>query len=166
MTTKHAYINPKRGVKMKIRTVILTAFAIGTLFFPALGMAQSETSPQSTEPTVIPANEKLVILWTSGDRDVALKMVFMYTYNAKTRGWWGDITLVVWGPSAKLLTEDEELQGYMDKIMEAGVTVRACKGCADQYGISGKLEELGITVLYIGKELTNYIKEGREILTI
>jgi len=50
--------------------------------------------------------------------------------------------------------------------MEAGVAVRACKGCADQYGVSGKLEDLGITVLYIGKELTDYIKEGREILTI
>lgn len=151
---------------MKIRTIILSTFAIGILCFPALGLAQSETSEPEAESTSIAANEKLVILWTSGDREVALKMVFMYTYNAKTRGWWDDITLVVWGPSAKLLTEDEELQGYMDKIMDAGVSVRACKGCADQYGISGKLEELGITVLYIGKELTDYIKEGREILTI
>ena len=117
-----------------------------------------------TENPVKP--EKLFVLWSSGDREVAKKMVFMYTLNAKLKGWWNDISLIVWGPSAKLLTEDEELQGYMDKIMDAGVSVRACKGCADQYGISGKLEELGITVLYIGKELTDYIKEGREILTI
>lgn len=151
---------------MKFRKVFLSVVVMGALFFPAIGLAQSGTSAQSAEPSDIPTNEKLVILWTSGDREVALKMVFMYTYNAKTRGWWDDITLVVWGPSAKLLTEDEELQGYMDKIMEAGVTVRACKGCADQYGVSGKLEDLGITVLYIGKELTDYIKEGREILTI
>ncbi|KXS47386.1 MAG: hypothetical protein AWL62_2688, partial [Halanaerobium sp. T82-1] len=30
----------------------------------------------------------LVVLWTSGDKEVAKKMVFMYTLNAKTRGWW------------------------------------------------------------------------------
>ena len=90
----------------------------------------------------------------------------MYTLNAKTREWWDDITLMVWRPSAKLLTEDEELQGYMKKIMDAGVTVKACKGCSDQYGISEDIEKLGIEVLYIGKELSDYIKEGRNVLTI
>jgi hypothetical protein len=73
---------------------------------------------------------------------------------------------VVWGPSAKILTEDEELQGYMKRIMDSGVTVKACKGCSDQYGISEDLKELGINVLYVGKELSDYIKEGRNVLTI
>lgn len=151
---------------MKFRTVLSATLIIAAMFSMAHVSAQTENSSESTDPSSIPAKDKLVVLWTSGDKDVAEKMVFMYTYNAKTRGWWDDITLVVWGPSAKLLTEDKELQGYMDKIMEAGVTVRACKGCSDQYGISAELEKLGITVIYIGKELTDYIKEGREILTI
>jgi hypothetical protein len=129
-------------------------------------MAQSEQSTEAAASKEIPGEEKLVILWTSGDREVALKMVFMYTFNAKKREWFDDITLVVWGPSAKLLTEDEELQEYMAKIMDAGVTVKACKGCSDQYGVSEKLEELGITVLYIGKELSDYLKENRKMLTI
>lgn len=159
-------IKPGRGFIMKIRTIVFLAFAATIMLSGGYASAQTETSSRSSEPSVIPANEKLVLLWTSSDRDVALKMVFMYTYNAKKNAWWDDITLVVWGPSAKLLSEDEELQGYMDKIIKAGVTVKACKGCADQYGVSEKLEELGITVLYIGKELTDYIKEGREILTI
>jgi len=151
---------------MKIRTLLLMAFAAGTLFFPQAGRAQSAGLSSSASTSEIPANEKLVVLWSSGDREVALKMVFMYTYNAQMNKWWDDITLVVWGPSAKLLTEDAELQEYLGKIIEAGVTVKACKGCADQYGISDKLEKLGITVLYIGKELTDYIKEGRKMLTI
>jgi len=151
---------------MKIRTFLLTALAAGLLFFTQAGLAQSADLSSSTATSEIPASEKLVVLWTSGDRDVALKMVFMYTYNAQINKWWDDITLVVWGPSAKLLTEDAELQEYLGKIIKAGVTVRACKGCADQYGISDKLEELGITVLYIGKELTDYMKEGRKMLTI
>jgi len=150
---------------MKIRNILLALF-ICTMLFAADAKAQSADALQSGETVTVPASEKLVILWTSGDRDVALKMVFMYTYNAMRNHWWEDITLVVWGPSAKLLSEDEELQDYLARIIESGVSVRACKGCADQYGVSGKLEELGITVLYIGKEFTDYIKEGREVLTI
>lgn len=113
----------------------------------------------------IPNSEKLVILWTSGDKEVAEKMVFMYTYNSKRFKWWEDITLVVWGPSAKLLSEDKGLQDYIKKIMDQGTDVKACKGCADMYGVSDKLTELGITVKYMG-ELTDYIKEGRHVLTL
>lgn len=151
---------------MKHRTFFFLVLVIGALCYMNPGMAQSEMQMQPDDPSSIPAHEKLVILWSSGDREVALKMVFMYTFNAKQREWWEDITLVVWGPSAKLLTEDQELQEYMARIIEAGVTVKACKGCSDQYGVSEELEKLGITVLYIGKELTDYIKEGRKMLTL
>lgn len=151
---------------MKFTTLISFSLALVLLGISNAGFAQIPSSLEPAEEEVTKASEKLVVLWTSGDREVALKMVFMYTYNAKANGWWEDITLVVWGPSAKLLTEDGELQDYMHRIMEAGVIVKACKGCSDQYGVSEKLEELGITVMYIGKELTDYIKEGREILTI
>ena len=54
---------------------------------------------------------ELFVLWTSGDRETALSMVFMYTHNSKLRGWWEDVTLIVWGASTKLLIQDEELQG-------------------------------------------------------
>ena len=91
-------------------------------------------------------------------------MVFMYTSNSKKFGWWDDITLVVWGPSAKLLAEDQELQEHIKNMIDRGIVVKACKLCADSYGVSGKLEKLGITVKYM-EELTDYIKEGRNILT-
>lgn len=150
-------MNRRNWICLLLLTVIL---------LPSQVNAQIENDPARQKNEMTESNEKLVILWTSGDREVALKMLFMYTYNAKKNGWWDDITLVVWGPSAKLLSEDSELQEYMKKIMETGVAVRACKGCADQYGVSEKLEELGITVIYIGKEFTDYIKEGHRILTI
>ncbi len=151
---------------MKHAQLILAGIVFGLILQGGLLMAQTVENSNSNNSAMLTEDEKLVILWTSGDRDVALKMVFMYTYNAKKNDWWKDITLVVWGPSAKLLTEDKELQEYMQRIMEVGVEVRACKGCADQYGVSGKLEELGITVLYIGKEFTDYIQQGRNVLTI
>lgn len=150
---------------MKFKKFGFFLLFICTLFTGTQIMAQADNSTAEKSSTEIPGNEKMVIVWTSGDREVALKMVFMYTLNAKKRGWWEDITLVVWGPSAKLLTEDKELQDYMKQILDSGVTVKACKGCSDQYGVSEQLEDLGITVLYIGKELSDYVKEERNVLT-
>ena len=109
--------------------------------------------------------DSLVVMWTSGDREVALKMVFMYTFNAKSKGWWKDVRLIVWGPSAKLLSEDGELQEHMRRMKDAGVILEACKTCSDQYGVSGQLEELGIAVYYIGETLTTYLKEGRRVIS-
>ncbi len=108
---------------------------------------------------------KLMVIWTSGDREVALKMVFMYTFNAKKRGWWDQIRFVVWGPSSKLLSEDEELQKGIKDMMEAGVEVQACKACADLYGVSDKLEALGIEVKYMGVPVTDMLKGGWTSLT-
>jgi hypothetical protein len=107
----------------------------------------------------------LLIVWTSGDRDAALKMVFMYAGNAKRYGWWEEVNLLVWGPSQKLLTEDEALQDRLVEMMELGVQVGACKACADSYPVTEKLEELGVEVFYAGEFLTNWIKSGRPVVT-
>jgi len=60
--------------------------------------------------------DKLIVLWTSGDKEVALNIIFMYTLNAKKRNWWKEVCLIIWGPSSKLLSEDLELQEYNLKI--------------------------------------------------
>ncbi len=67
-------------------------------------------------------------------------MVFMYTLNAKAQDWWKEVTLVVWGPSAKLLAQDEELQTEIKKMKNAGVTLLACKACADSYWCIGEFK--------------------------
>jgi len=141
---------------LKISTLLM----ILTLIFCGFATYAQDKTSGTTMETKMDGKEKLVVVWTSGDREVALKMVFMYTFNAKKYGWWKDITLLVWGPSAKLLSEDEELQDYVKKMAEAGVNLLACKGCADLYGVSDKLSELGVTVKYTGTDLTNFIKEN------
>lgn len=108
---------------------------------------------------------KLSVLWTSADREVALKMVFMYTLNSKLRNWWEEVTLIVWGPSARLLSEDVDLQEHVEKMISSGVVVKACKACADGYGVSEKLESLGIDVLYMGEPLTEILKEDEKLIT-
>ena len=126
--------------------------------------AATPDNEPATDTTEISNKDKLVVVWTSGDKEVAMKMVFMYTFNAKKYEWWKDITLLVWGPSAKLLTEDEDLQNYVKEMLDIDINVLACKGCADLYGISEKLEEIGVTVKYTGTDLTNFIKE-RHVIT-
>jgi hypothetical protein len=112
--------------------------------------------------------DELVVLWTSGDREVALKMAFMYTYNSKRFKWgWKDVTLVVWGPSAKLLVADTELQEHVIEMKEAGVKLLACKKCSDLYGVSDDLRRLGIEVKYMGKPLTDYLRDDNcRVITI
>jgi hypothetical protein len=111
------------------------------------------------------SKDKLVIVWTSGDRDLALKMVFMYTLNSRLNSWWEDITFIVWGPSANLISYDYELQEYLQRIKEQGVILEACITCANMYGVAQDLLNMGIDVKAMGPVLTKYIKEGRNILT-
>ena len=113
------------------------------------------------------AKKSLVVLWTSGDRDVALKMVFMYTLNAKLKGWWEEVILIVWGPSAELLSRDKELQEKIGQMKEAGIVLEACKACADMYGVAPDLEAQGIEVKYMGVPLSDYLKaEDRAVLAL
>ena len=109
--------------------------------------------------------EKLYVLWTSGDKEVALKMVFMYTLNSKLKEWWKDVCLIVWGPSARLLASDDELQENLANIRDTGVELLACKACSDMYGVSDKLKELGIEVIYMGQPLTRILKSGQKLIT-
>ncbi|MBD3375434.1 hypothetical protein GF406_10400, partial [candidate division KSB1 bacterium] len=92
--------------------------------------------------------DSVAILWTSGDPEVAKKMVFLYTYNAKSRGWLKNIKFIIWGASTLLVSQDKEIQEWVKKLDEAGVELYACKWCADQYEGSGLLEELGVEVIY------------------
>lgn len=110
-------------------------------------------------------NVHLVVVWSSADKDVAISMVFMYVYNSKLKGWWDDVTLIVWGPSSKLLSADQELQDYVKKAQEIGVKFQACRKCSDMYAATEKLEALNIEVIYMGEPLTGYLKSGCKVIT-
>ena len=138
-----------------------TVVVISALLALALGSraAQAATPVDETEPS------KLLVVWTSADKEVALKMVYMYTYNAKKNGWWDEVRFLIWGPSARLLAEDQELQEYVKKMKDEGVELTACKACADSYGVSEKLEGIGVKVFYAGKDLTAMLKSDWVTIT-
>ncbi len=50
-------------------------------------------------------------------------------------------------------------------MKDAGIVLEACKACSDSYGVSEKLEKLGVNVKYMGEPFTAYIKKGRKIIT-
>jgi len=110
--------------------------------------------------------ENLVIIWSTADPEVAQHMAFMYARNAMLRGWFKRVRLIVWGPSARTLRNEGELQELLPKLQEAGVELMACKACAENFGAGDALEYMGLDVRYIGEDLTRMLKEGWVCLTV
>jgi hypothetical protein len=108
----------------------------------------------------------LYVLWTNDNPITSEKMVFMYTINSLLKDWWEEVTLIIWGAPAKLVSEDENIQKMVKKALEAGVHITACKACADQLGVTETLEKLNIEVKYWGAPLTEILKNNEKLLTI
>ncbi len=124
---------------------------------PDADVTESETEPQP---------EEIAIIWTSGDPDVAHRMVLMYAHAAKNNGWFDEVRVVVWGPSARLLAGDSSLQEKLKEMQEDGVILQACIVCADSYGVTEDLRELGLEVKGMGGPLSEFIKdEGIHVVT-
>jgi len=133
-------------------------------------------------------NKHLYVLWTNDNPITAEKMVFMYTINSLIHGWWEKVTLIVWGATTKLVSENADIQEKIKETLEAGVhvtackacadqlgvtdsleklgNVTACKACADQLGVTDSLEKLGIEVIYWGVPLTEILTNNEKLLTI
>ena len=59
---------------------------------------------------------KLLIVWSTAEIEVAKKMVLLYSSVILPRGYWDQAHLMIWGPSANLLAENEVLQEMVSKI--------------------------------------------------
>ena len=143
----------KRIEKISIRLFVLTCMLM--LFLPGELKAQDMKTKQ----------EKLAVLWVSGDRDVAEKSCLMYTHAAKRNGWFDEVVLIVWGSSSRLLAEDEALQEKVKAMIKDGVILEACISCSNMLGVTDELKALGIDVKGMGVQLTEYLKSGYHVLT-
>ncbi len=108
---------------------------------------------------------KLNVVWSSADPDVAMNVCFMFTLNAKKNGWFDVVHLIIWGPSAKLLAENEHLQQEVQNMQEVGVVVEACRACAERYGVSERLAEMEIDVDWMGVPLADRLKGDWKTVT-
>ena len=102
---------------------------------------------------------KLLIVWSSGEREVATKLILLYGSVMLERKYWDEATIMLWGPSAKLLANDAELQERVKNVQKTGVKFNACVVCSDDYGVSKELEALGIELIHTGEMLTEALQE-------
>jgi len=110
--------------------------------------------------------EKLNILWTTDNKDTIFNMLAMYALNSKAKNWWPEVNVIIWGASVKLVKTDTQVQTEVLEMVKAGITVEACKDCADNFGATETLEKLGVTVKYMGLPLTEILKQGERLITI
>lgn len=129
-----------------------TVCLVAALLFGA--WTASSASPATSEPP-----SQLAVLWTSGDPEVAHRVALMYTHGAASQAWFDEVRLIVWGPSARLLAADKDIQAYVARLQDSGVQVQACVVCADSYGVADQIRALDIEVKAMGQPLTEYLQD-------
>lgn len=102
---------------------------------------------------------KLLIVWTSGDREVALKLPLLYGSVILERGYWEVAHLMIWGPSIRLAAEDRDIQERLKKMRATGVSMSTCVVCSDDYDATQALQDQGIEATHTGEMLTECLKD-------
>lgn len=133
---------------MKIVKVLFLALTV-ILVANSATMAQERPAPEVN---------KLMVLWTSDDPMVAERVALMYTGVAKQFGLFKEVSVIIWGPSQKLVAENKDVQAKLKDMQEKGVKLNACITCANMYGVADQLKALGINVDIMGAPLTNALK--------
>jgi hypothetical protein len=108
---------------------------------------------------------RVTILWTTEEKEVAMKVVLPYVFHGKATGWWDEISLIIWGPSVRLVATDPDVASMVRDVLDSNIRVVACKLCTDKYDVTDFYIEMGIETEYVGAELTATIKSGEKVLT-
>lgn len=146
-----------------MRHTRLAGFILVASLLP--GASSPSAQPAAPDQAKELSNNRLAVLWTSGDPEVAHRSCLMYAHAARKQKWFDEVVLIVWGPSARLLAADKDIQAKVKAMMQDGVKVQACVACADSYGISDRLKELGLEVKGMGAPLSDMLKQGWKVLT-
>ncbi len=97
--------------------------------------------------------------------EVAKKLILLYGSVALPRNYWDEVHIMVWGPSAKLLAENKELQMMVKKVQDTGVGFSCCVVCSDDYGVTNTLGSLGIEMTHTGERLTESLQNDWKVIT-
>ena len=102
---------------------------------------------------------KLLIVWTNGDKEVAMKLPLLYGSVILERGYWEEAHLMIWGPSIKLAAADKEVQARLKQMKTSGVAMSACIVCTEDYAATDALAALGVESTHTGEMLTECLKD-------
>ena len=108
---------------------------------------------------------KLLIVWSSGEIEVAKKLVLLYGSVILPRNYWDEAHIMIWGPSAKLLAENEELQNMLATVKKTGVDLSCCVVCSDEYGVTEKLASMDVYMTHTGERLTESLQSDWKVIT-
>jgi len=103
---------------------------------------------------------KVFVLVSTADREVALEVGLIYPLNAAVNKWLDEVIVIFFGPSEKLAANDVEVKGRIKELLDNGVEVLACKWCSNRMDITPLLENLGVRVEYVGSIMSQLIKDG------
>lgn len=53
---------------------------------------------------------ELLIVWSTDNKETILNLICLYAHNAKIKGWFDEVTILVWGASQQVLCEDFEIK--------------------------------------------------------
>jgi hypothetical protein len=135
------------------------------LFLSLLILVGITVRVNAQQPNVAGPSDTLVVVWSSGDPEVAEKACLMYADAAKRFKWFDEVILVVWGPSEKLLAENQALKDKVAAMQKDGVIVQACIACANMYSVTNDLKVCKVDVIGMGRPLTKYLKRGYRVVS-
>ena len=117
---------------------------------------------------------------TARAEDAPLKVLFLITHSDEYAARWSiksayftlklkladEVRFAFLGKNEKLLVEDKEINEFAKKIAaEAKEKPVACILCADEFGVSDQLREMGFTVTGYLKPVMQWLREGYIPLT-
>jgi len=101
---------------------------------------------------------KLLVVVATGDKEKALTAL-MYAKNAAKNGWLDEVKVVFFGPSERLMVEDEDVSQEALEVAELCESL-ACKAISDREEISEAITKMGVRVEYVGRIISDYIRDG------
>jgi hypothetical protein len=140
---------------MKYKLVIFTFILLAGLI----------NNIHARQPKTAGPSDTLIVVWSSGDPEVAEKACLMYAHAAKKYKWFDEVILIIWGPSEKLLAENAMLEEKVAAMEKDGIIVEACVACSNMYGVTNKLKVCEVDVKGMGVPLTRYLKRGYKIIS-
>ena len=104
-------------------------------------------------------NDKLLVIISTSEPEKA-RTGMMYAVNALKNCWMEDVKVFFFGPAQETLIRDAELQKLLYDYSAHDMTAVACKFIADREHTTESTTALGVQVAYVGKMISDLIKDG------
>ena len=103
-------------------------------------------------------SSKVMVIISTAEKDKALTGI-LYAKNAQKNKWVDEVRVFFFGPFENLVCEDDDVIQAASELLDYQTPI-ACKFLSDKSGASGKLEELGFNVQFVGSLISDSIKAG------